>query len=254
MSRTAILIDGAFFLKRYKSIYTKPEDQTPEAAAKNLYTMCLSHLKEGRIQRRYEVEKQKQHQNQRNEQKGFSVEHQLYRIFYYDCEPLDKKHHYPISKKAVDFSKSETAVFRKAFFDCLKEQRKVALRMGHLSEISGWIIKPRVQKEIFAGKRTYESLTDDDFVLEVKQKTVDMKIGLDVASLTYKKFVDQIILVSGDADFLPAAKLARREGIDFILDPMHKDIPANLSEHIDGKRSTCPRPKPREQKPKLISA
>ena len=123
--------------------------------------------------------------------------------------------------------------------------------MGHLSEISGWIIHPRVQKEIFAGKRTYDSLTDDDFILEVKQKTVDMKIGLDVASLTYKKFVDQIILVSGDADFLPAAKLARREGIDFILDPMHKDIPANLSEHIDGKRSTCPKPKPKQKPPKL---
>lgn len=250
MSRTAILIDGAFFLRRYKNIYTKPEEQSPEAVAKNLYTMCLSHLKEGRPHRRMGQEKQ----NNANESRGFSVEHQLYRIFYYDCEPLDKKHHYPISKRAVDFSKSETAVFRKAFFDCLKEQRKVALRMGHLSEISGWIIRPRVQKEIFSGKRTYESLTDDDFVLEVKQKTVDMKIGLDVASLTYKKFVDQIILVSGDADFLPAAKLARREGIDFILDPMHKDIPANLSEHIDGKRSTCPRPKPKEQEPKLISA
>nr|WP_314523808.1 NYN domain-containing protein [uncultured Acinetobacter sp.] len=250
MSRTAILIDGAFFLKRYKSIYTKPEDQTPEAAAKNLYTMCLSHLKEGRFPRKNEPEKQ----NQRNDQKGFSVEHQLYRIFYYDCEPLDKKHHYPISKKAIDFSKSDAAKFRKAFFDCLKEQRKVALRMGHLSEISGWKIKPLVQKEIFSGKRTYDSLTDDDFILEVKQKTVDMKIGLDVASLTYKQFVDQIILVSGDADFLPAAKLARREGIDFILDPMHKDIPANLSEHIDGKRSTCPRPKPKHTKPKLVSA
>ncbi|MDQ1207279.1 uncharacterized LabA/DUF88 family protein [Acinetobacter baylyi] len=247
MSRTAILVDGAFFLKRYKALYTKPEDNTPEAAAKNLYTMCLSHLTEGRPQKRYETERQ----NKRPEHKGYSVEHQLYRIFYYDCEPLDKKHHYPISKKAVDFSKSETAIFRKAFFDCLKEQRKVALRMGHLSEISGWIIKPRVQKEIFAGKRTYASLTDDDFILEVKQKTVDMKIGLDVASLTYKKFVDQIILVSGDADFLPAAKLARREGIDFILDPMHKDIPANLSEHIDGKRSTCPKPKPRPKTPKL---
>jgi uncharacterized LabA/DUF88 family protein len=174
---------------------------------------------------------------------GFNKEHDLYKIFYYDCEPLSKKHHYPISKKAIDFAQSDTALFRNDFFHYLKQQRKVALRMGHLSEIGGWMIKPRVQKEILSGKRTYTSLTDDDFTLEVKQKTVDMKIGLDVASLTYKKLVDQIILVSGDSDFLPAAKLARREGIDFILDPMYKNISPNLSEHIDGKRSTCPKPR-----------
>jgi uncharacterized LabA/DUF88 family protein len=32
--------------------------------------------------------------------------------------------------------------------------------------------------------------------------------------------VQQIVLISGDEDFVPALKLARREGIDFILDPM----------------------------------
>ena len=51
------------------------------------------------------------------------------------------------------------------------------------------------------------------------QKGVDMKIGLDIASLSYKKLVDQIVLISGDSDFVPAAKLARLEGIDFTLTP-----------------------------------
>ena len=44
-----------------------------------------------------------------------------------------------------------------------------------------------------------------------------MKIGLDIASMAYKKQVDQIILISGDSDFVSAAKLARREGIDLYL-------------------------------------
>ncbi len=69
-----------------------------------------------------------------------------------------------------------------------------------------------------------------------------MRIGLDIASVAYKKQVDQIVLVAGDADFVPAAKLARREGIDFILDPMWNPIPSDLHEHIDGLRSTSPRP------------
>ncbi|MCY0852844.1 NYN domain-containing protein [Cupriavidus sp. D39] len=71
---------------------------------------------------------------------------------------------------------------------------------------------------------------------------VDMRIGIDVASLAFKKQVDQIVLIAGDADFVPAAKQARREGIDFILDPMWQAIPEGLQEHIDGLRSTCPRP------------
>ncbi len=61
-----------------------------------------------------------------------------------------------------------------------------------------------------------------------------MKIGIDIASLAYKKLVDQIILVSGDSDFVPAAKLARREGIDFILAPMEATIKDELYEHVDG--------------------
>ncbi|TXJ08703.1 MAG: NYN domain-containing protein [Acinetobacter sp.] len=230
MSRTAILVDGGFFLKRYQNIYTRPDEQTAEMAAKNLYTMCLSHLKEG---------KSFKNDGQNN---SYNKAHDLYRIFYYDCEPLTKKYHYPISKKAINFAQSETALFRQRFFDCLKTQRKVALRMGYLSEIGGWTIRPSVQKLLLSGKRSYDSLTDEDFTLEVKQKTVDMKVGLDVASLAYKKQVEQIILISGDSDFLPAAKLARREGIDFILDPMYKQIPSDLSEHIDGLRSTCPKP------------
>lgn len=64
-----------------------------------------------------------------------------------------------------------------------------------------------------------------------------MKIGIDIASLAYKKQIDQIILISGDSDFVPAAKLARREGIDFILDPLWASIKPNLHEHIDGLRS-----------------
>lgn len=66
-----------------------------------------------------------------------------------------------------------------------------------------------------------------------------MKIGMDIASLSYKRQVDQIVLIAGDSDFVPAAKLARREGLDFVLDPLEMEIgrDRDLFEHIDGKRS-----------------
>ena len=87
------------------------------------------------------------------------------------------------------------------------------------------------------GKISIADLKEEDFVLSVQQKGVDIKIGVDIASLAYKHQVDQIILISGDSDFVPAAKLARREGIDFILDPMWADIKSDLFEHIDGLKS-----------------
>ena len=61
-----------------------------------------------------------------------------------------------------------------------------------------------------------------------------MKLGLDIATLTFTKQVSQTILIAGDSDFVPAAKFARRAGIDFILDPMLNHIDPTLHEHIDG--------------------
>ena len=93
------------------------------------------------------------------------------------------------------------------------------------------------------GRITVGDLSDDDFTPALRQKGVDMRIGLDIASITLKRQADVIILVSGDADFVPAAKLARREGVKFILDPLWQDIPADLFEHIDGLRSGFYRPR-----------
>ena len=59
-----------------------------------------------------------------------------------------------------------------------------------------------------------------------------MRIGLDIASPTLKRHVDIIILVSGDADFVPAAKLARREGVQFVLDPLWQTEPRRDSRRL----------------------
>jgi uncharacterized LabA/DUF88 family protein len=85
-----------------------------------------------------------------------------------------------------------------------------------------------------------EDISENDVYLEIRQKGIDMKIGVDIASLALKRFVDCIVLFSGDSDFVPAAKLARREGIDFILDPMLTNVEPQLFEHIDGMKSVRP--------------
>lgn len=221
---TAVLVDGAFFLKRYRTIYGF--SSPPEKIAKELYKICFKHLSQKHLSEKDARE--------------------LYRIFFYDCLPLTKKVHNPITKKAVDFSKSQESVFRLAFHKELCKLRKVALRLGQLADNGYWLILPEKTKALLKDKIKISELTEDDVYYNVKQKGIDMKIGVDIASLAFKKQVDQIVLIAGDSDFIPAAKLARREGIDFILDPMWSHVRSDLLEHIDGLKSTCYRPTPRK--------
>lgn len=170
--------------------------------------------------------------------KDGNEDRQLYRVFFYDCEPIGRRSVYhPLKKENVDLDKSDTGIWMKSFLEEIKHMRKFALRLGALSQQVNYNLRPDVTKDLCLGRRTLDSLTESDFIFNAQQKGVDMKIGIDIASLAYKHQVDQIILISGDSDFVPAAKLARREGIDFILDPMWGNIRDELIEHIDGLKS-----------------
>lgn len=168
-------------------------------------------------------------------------ENTLYCIFYYDCYPFEKKMHNPIDHKVIDFKMTAEYKFRMELFESLKKKRKVALRLGTLKENKVWGIHPHLVRDLLAGKIEIKDLKPEDVYIELRQKGIDMKIGVDIASLALKRFVDRIVLISGDSDFVPAAKLARREGIDFILDPMGAEVEPTLFEHIDGLESSVKR-------------
>ena len=104
------------------------------------------------------------------------------------------------------------------------------------------------------GSLSADDLTDDDFAPALRQKGVDMRIGLDITSITLKRQADVIIPVSGDSDFVPAAKLARREGMQFILDPLWQNVSPDLSEHIDSLRSGFYRPRNGDGQPATETA
>ena len=215
MIRTAILVDGAFYRKRAYNLFG---DKRPEERAKELSSYCHRHIVE--------------------EKEGAT----LYRVFYYDCPPISKQVYHPLLRRAVDLGKTSDFVWANEFFKELKHQRKFALRLGRLAEEQALFnIKPEAFRKVLSGAVKLEDLTEKDFVLSVSQKGVDMRIGVDISSLAFKNQVDRIILISGDSDFVPAAKQARREGIDFILDPMRSPIRDDLFEHIDGMRTKAPK-------------
>lgn len=213
---TACLIDGDFFLKRYRRIFGS---KTANEVAHGLHRMCRDHL----------VQK--------------DAERDLYRIYFYDCPPLMKKAHHPLTGEPVDFAESRVAHFRNELHAELKKLRKLALRLGYLDERHGaWSVRADPLKDLLAGRIATDQLEEDDIYYQVRQKGVEMRMGMDITALALKRQVDQIVLVAGDGDFVPAAKLARREGVDFVLDPMWHPVPDALHEHVDGLRSTCPRP------------
>ena len=200
------MVDGGFYRRR---AYARLGDKSPKERADELESYCKRHLNEKIY--------------------GIQTSHRLYRIFYYDCLPVSKNIYNLLTKKQVDLSKTDTYKWATEFFDFLKEKRKFTLRYGQLAE---------VQAHYSLTEKAFKDLEEKDCILQIEQKGVDMRIGLDIASLAYKKQVDQIVLISGDSDFVSAAKLARREGIDFILDPLGAPVKPDLFEHIDGLR-TC---------------
>ena len=209
--KTAILVDGGFYRKRAIALWGH---KTPAERADELNDYCYKHLHD-KYENRY-----------------------LYRVFYYDCPPTNKNIYNPITQKTVCLGKTSEYSWMTSFLNELKHHRKFALRMGRISDTQiHYFLKPEPTKNLLRGDLDIKEITQNDLDLNLEQKGVDMRIGVDISSLVFKQQVNQIILISGDSDFVPAAKQARREGIDFILDPMHSPIKDDLFEHIDGMKT-----------------
>ncbi len=55
----------------------------------------------------------------------------LYRIFYYDCPPVEKKNVYnPLTKRSVDLAKSDEYKWTNEFFKELKSKKKGCTKNG----------------------------------------------------------------------------------------------------------------------------
>lgn len=225
---TAVLIDGAYFLRQFRQSFPYLEAHNPEWVAFGLRWLTVWHLA---------YRSSPTSMKARIADQGFlPIESpELYRVFFYDCPPMMKRMHHPVSGRSVDWARTDTAQFRRALHVKLQSERKVALRLGRLSDDVAWRLRPESLKRLINEGHQFAA-EDKDFEPDIKQKGVDIRLGLDVAALAFKRQVDQIVLVAGDGDFVPAVKLARREGIDVVLDPMWAVAASDLVQHVDGIR------------------
>ena len=107
MKKTALLIDGGWFSKGLGKILKLPNGW-PNAA-----------------------------QVVKNAQAVLQVDEELFRIFYYDCEPFDREVKNPVDGSKVDYKLMPAYSARKQFFFDLGQTGFVALRRGEL-KARGW--------------------------------------------------------------------------------------------------------------------
>lgn len=238
MSKVAILIDGGYFFKRMRSgsdggSYGVKIPENLNASKAGDITKCANSIAQA-VDNLVNV-----HLDELNKiHHVSSVEQLLFRTYYYDAT-LRKdlaSIKTPVSGDDYKYQDNGTVRLRHELFEILRKQSNLALRLGDMRANNAqfpWKIQSNQLRKLLKKKAGLDSLRDKHFKLDMQQKGVDMRIGLDIATIAIKKQADTIILVSGDADFIQAAKLARREGIRFILDPLWKEPPGKLVEHVD---------------------
>ena len=225
MKKTAVLIDGGFFIQRLRFFSRKFFPQGHELSAKALRSVLEQVVKKHIAYQ---------------EDTGIR---DLYRVYFYDCPPLDKQVKYPLPQAGQktpptkNFNTHPPYALRRQLHEELRNSRKTALRLGELSKYGKWRLTDHCLNALLKGDRLWSELSNDDFFYDVDQKAVDLKLGMDITTLALNRLVDVIVLVAGDSDFVPAAKLARTNGIDFILDPLWANPASSLREHVDGIRS-----------------
>jgi uncharacterized LabA/DUF88 family protein len=194
MMETALLIDGAFIRKKFRAALKR--DITAPDVQRVVERMFAA----------------------------LRLPSEKYRVYFYDCPPCSEKTSLPISHTAYDFERTAQHGTGEKLLADLKLLPFFAVREGALS-FNGWTLKPSCY-----GKTP---LTDDCFVPNLTQKGVDIKIGLDVAWVSFNHVAENIVLVTGDSDFIPVIKTARRNGVFVYLLTLGHNVKPELRDNVD---------------------
>ncbi|GJM22854.1 MAG: helicase [Planctomycetota bacterium] len=155
-----------------------------------------------------------------------------YRVYYYTADPITGQKHHPLDGSVLDFSNTDVFRANQALISALELSPQFAVRRGTLLH-HGWQIGRKATTELQRGRKS--TIEARDIIPRIEQKGVDMRIGLDIASLALTRIVEAIVVVTGDADLVPAMKLARREGLQVFLDTVgHTAGRRELRAHADG--------------------
>jgi len=154
----------------------------------------------------------------------------LLRVFYYDAPPASGRLKNPVSGANLDLDAHPAHAPNLSLQQSLEMQPDFALRSGDTA-VHGWSLGDAALRDI--QRNGPRALTANDFVPNIEQKGVDLRIGLDIARLALRQMVTVIVVVTGDSDMVPAFRFARREGVRIYLDHMGHNVRRDLKAHSD---------------------
>lgn len=199
-AKVNILIDGGFFIQKFRE-------------------------REGRLPNANDIENEiTTIMTETQKKTGADCKDILFRVYYYDCSPYGGKVKKPGDTVETDYSQTKAYTVKERVLKSLAQKERFAVRLGELS-FDGWNetkkTDPATGKEI------------TDYTPKLRQKGVDMKVGLDMALMALKHTVDKVVLVAGDSDFIAPMKFVRKEGLQVYLYSMGHKVKARLTEHCD---------------------
>ena len=199
-AKVNILIDGGFFIQKFKELTGNlPTANDIEAEVSTIMKATQAKT-------------------------GPDCKDILFRIYYYDCTPFDGKVRKPGDTHETDYSLTKAYSVKQMVLKNLAQKERFAVRLGELS-FDGW--NEKKVKDPGTGAETTE------YFPKLRQKGVDMKVGLDMAYMALKRIVDKVVLVAGDSDFVAPMKFVRKEGIQVYLYNMGHKVKSQLIEHSD---------------------
>jgi uncharacterized LabA/DUF88 family protein len=184
MAKLAVIVDGGFIRTKLQAVHSKKPDS-------NAIYQTITGVVEKNL-----------------------PNYEIFRIFYYDSLAIDtdkKEYNHPLTGKKTSLLEGIDAVYSDKLYSELKKRDGLAFRYGELG-FSGWRMKK--QGEFMKKLKAKTEITEGDFCINIKQKGVDLKMGLDIAWISMKRIVDAILIISADSDLVPALKFARKEGLN----------------------------------------
>lgn len=199
-SRHAILLDGGFVLAKLRSSLGRfPDARQIESLARSIESTA-----------------------------GRSRDN-LLRVFFYHARPARGILIHPLTGERIDLTATPQYRANQELLDELELAEDFSVRLGETTG-SDWRLGSSAMRSLLRSRRGIEA---EDLVPGLRQKGVDLRIGLDLARFALRGLVESVIVVSGDSDLIPAFKFVRREGVRVVLATLGHGVRRDLKAHAD---------------------
>lgn len=165
----------------------------------------------------------------------------LFRIYYYDAQPLQARATSPLNGREIDFAQLESARLRQQLFEQLRTTPNFCLRLGNMEwngrdwSIIGSKVAPLLRQEI-----TVDDLTDTDIRPHAETAQINVKMALDLVTLAAKGIGELFVVITDKSDLAPALEQVKQEGVQICLDNMHAPVSDELAEQVDFQSTQLP--------------